>query len=58
MTDQEEANLKAERDAVEFERLLEQLGRMGRDKTHPEEETGKDVEKMVSEYGSPRRGRE
>ena len=44
MTDPDEANPKAERDAAEFERLLEQLDRMGRDKTHPKEETGKDVD--------------
>jgi hypothetical protein len=44
MTDPDEASLKAERDAAEFEQLLEQLDRMGRDKTPAEDETGRDVD--------------
>jgi hypothetical protein len=43
MTDLDEASLKAERDAAKFEQLLEQLDRMDRDKTPPEDETEKDV---------------
>ena len=42
MTDPDEASLKAERDADKFEHLLEQLDRMGRDNTPPEDETEKD----------------
>ena len=45
MTDSDEANLRAERDADKFEQLLEQLDRMGRDKTTPEDETEKDVDR-------------
>ena len=44
MTDSDEASLKAERDADKFEQLLEQLDRMGRDKTPPEDEIEKEVD--------------
>ena len=42
MTDLNEASLKAERDAAEFEKLLEQLDRMARDKTPPKRDPEKD----------------
>ena len=45
--DPDDATLKAERDAAEFEKLLEQLDRMARDKTPPKRDPEKDVDVIV-----------